>query len=588
MLARTKMICTLGPASANEKTIHELIDVGMNVARLNFSHNDHAGHAQTIALLKRVRAERGSPLAIMLDTKGPEVRVGILESEMSIVAKERYRLVEMVRGGNEIPVTPASVLGDLKIGDIVLFDDGYIESKVVEVSSECVLIEALNSAPLKSNKGINLPHTELQIPFMTKRDILDIEFGCHQGVDCIAASFVCTAADVLEMRRVCAGFGDEEMMIISKIESRRGVQNFDEILTVSDGIMVARGDLGVEVPAWHVPRLQKMMIRKCRRQAKPVIIATQMLESMINNPRPTRAEVSDVANAIYDGASCVMLSGESAAGAYPVAAARTMKTIAHETESAIDYESIFYDKLQKGERSIPAAAAAASVKTAYSIGAKALFAYTASGTTVRYLAKLMPRMPVLALAPNKKMFHRLALSWNTVPFLTEGCSSPSDLFEQLAGLGQKSGYLHLGDPIVLTAGFPFGVARSTNMMMIHHIGDVVLSGKKGHGARVCAPVEHVFIPTDQLDAKGKVLVLEKCDSSYDALLQKCAGVILESHDDDHESEAYALEAARKWSLSMIVRADGAFKLLKARQIVTLDPSRALVFDGDVNAILGDR
>jgi pyruvate kinase len=578
------MICTLGPASANEKMIHALIDVGMNVARLNFSHNDHAGHQKTIELLKKIRAERGCALAIMLDTKGPEVRVGELELDLNIEKGAHYKLVGAGEKGG-IPINPSSILNDLKVGDTVLFDDGYIESKVIEVSAQGASIEALNSATLKSRKGVNLPGTELKIPFMTKKDIADIEFGCHMGVDCIAASFVCTAADVLEMRRVCARSGDEEMMIISKIESRRGVKHFDEILKASDGIMVARGDLGVEVPAWHVPRLQKTMIRKCRRQAKPVIIATQMLESMITNPRPTRAEVSDVANAIYDGASCVMLSGESAAGAYPIESAKIMKTIAKETESALDYEGIFYNKLQKGERTIPAAAAVACVKTAYSIGAKAIFAYTASGTTVRYLAKLMPRMPVLALAPNEKMYHRLALNWNTAPFLTKGCSSPSELFEQLARLGQESGYLNLGDCIVLAAGFPFGVARSTNMMMIHHIGDVVLSGASGYGKRVCGPIEHVFIPTDQLDARGKILALGKCDEQYDRLLQVCSGVILENHEDDLASQAYALEAARKWSLPLVVRADGAFKLLKSKQVVTLDPSRSLVFDGDIKESL---
>jgi pyruvate kinase len=575
------MICTLGPASANEKVINQLIDVGMNVARLNFSHNDHAGHAKTIALLKEVRAKRGAPLAIMLDTKGPEVRVGALESEMSIEKGSRYHLVETKKGASEIPITPASVIGDMKPGDIILFDDGYIEAKVISSNGQQAEIEALNSAPLKSNKGVNLPHTELKIPFMTKKDILDIEFGCKQGVDCIAASFVCTAADVIEMRRVCAQYGDAEMMIISKIESRRGVQNFDGILKVSDGIMVARGDLGVEVPAWHVPRLQKTMIRKCRAAAKPVIIATQMLESMIKNPRPTRAEVSDVANAIYDGASCVMLSGESAAGAYPVEAARTMKTIAHETEGAIDYEGHFYDKLGKGERSIHAAAASASVKTAYSIGAKALFAYTASGATVRYLAKLMPRMPILALAPNDKMFHRLSLIWNTVPFMTKGCSSPSDLFAQLSDFGKRAGYLALGDSIVQAAGFPFGVARSTNMMMIHSIGDVLIRASKGTGSKVVAPVELVYLPTEKLEAKGKILVIERCDAGYDSLLKQCSGVILENSEEDTASEEYALEAARKWSVPLIVRADGAFKLLQAHQVVTLDPSRALVFNGDI-------
>lgn len=582
MLARTKMICTLGPASANEAVINQLIDVGMNVARLNFSHNTHAGHKKTIELLKKIRAERGCSLAIMLDTKGPEVRVGDLANEpRKMEAKSTFELVERAVSEREIPITPPSVLDDLKVGDTVLFDDGYIESKVIAVSPGRVAIQVINSGELKSHKGVNLPQTTLSIPFMTKQDVVDLEFGCHMGVDCIAASFVCTAADVMEMKRVCAQFGEEEMMIIAKIESKRGVKNFDEILKVSDGIMVARGDLGVEVPAWHVPRLQKAMIRKCRKQAKPVIIATQMLESMIKNPRPTRAEVSDVANGIYDGASAVMLSGESAAGDYPVEAAKTMKTIAHETECAIDYEGIFYDKLQKGERSIGAATAVACVKTAYSISAKAIFAYATSGATVRYLAKLMPRMPVLALAPTEKMYHRLSLHWNTVPFLSGPCASPSDLFERLARLGQKSHYLKLGDPIVVAAGFPFGVARWTNMMMVHHIGDVVLSGIKGYGKSVCAPVEHVFIPTGKLDAKGKILALTKCDSSYDALLQLCKGIVLENQEDDLESQSYALEAARKWSLPLIIGADGAFKLLHDRQIITLDPNRALVFNGDV-------
>lgn len=582
MQARTKMICTIGPASESRENLEALIDAGMNVARLNFSHGSYDEHGARIKLLQQIREEKGKPVAIMLDTKGPEIRVGELKGDvLEMKEGSLFDLVEKSSKESEIPINPPIVLEILKENDRVLFDDGYIETVVTQASKTCVTVKVLNSGTLKSKKGVNIPSRQLNIPFLTKKDIEDIEFGCRMGVDAIAASFVCKAIDIIEMKRLCERMGEPDMPIISKIESDLGVRNFDAILAASDGIMVARGDLGVEMPPSQVPKLQKRMIRKCLKNAKPVVIATQMLESMIQNPRPTRAEVSDVANAIYDGASCVMLSGESAAGKYPIEAAKMMKLIARETESDIDYEELFYQKMQKGPRSIAASTAAAIVKTAYSIGAKGLFTYAASGSSVRLLARCLPRMPILALTADKKVYYRMAFNWNTIPLMGPKCTSPGQLFENICNLALQRKVLHFGDLTVMASGYPFGRIGATNTMMIHYVGDVILRGEKGLGKNISAPVEPIFIPTGKISSKGKIIVINRCDSSYDELLKQAEGVILDESEEDKESLRYALDCAKKWHLSLVTGAEGAMKVLEPKQIVTLEPKNALIYQGDV-------
>jgi len=578
------MICTIGPAVESPEMLEALIDAGMNVARLNFSHGSYEEQGKRIELLQDLRAKKGKPLAIMLDTKGPEIRVGELEKGI-LEMKEGafFTLKAKASGSNEIPINPPIVLEILEKGDQVLFDDGYIETEVVKASKEAVEVKVLNTGLLKSKKGVNIPSRHLNIPFLTKKDIEDIEFGCKKGIDAIAASFVCKAADILEMRRLCEQFGEPHIPIISKIESQLGVKNFDEILSVSDGIMVARGDLGVEMPPSQVPKLQKRMIRKCLKHAKPVVIATQMLESMIKNPRPTRAEVSDVANAIYDGASCVMLSGESAAGDYPIEAAKMMKLIAHETEADIDYEEIFYQKMRKGTRSIAASTANAIVETAYSTGAKGLVTYAVQGSTVRHLAKCLPKMPILAMTPDKKTYNRLVFNWNTIPLMGPKCSSPGELFEAVCEIALKRKLLSFGDLTVIASGFPFGRPGATNTMLIHYVGDVILRGDKGQGKNISAPAEPIFVPTDKACLKGKILVIRRCDNSYERLIKESQGVLLDEDDEDVASRKAALAAAEKWQKPLIIGAEGAMKLIESKEIITLEPRSALVYRGDMFA-----
>lgn len=346
-MTRTKIICTMGPAVSDYEKILELIDAGMNVARINFSHGTHDEHKKVIQNLKKAREAKKIPLAIMVDTKGPEIRLGDMKNgAVPVQAKQKILLVkkEVMGDDKQISLTPPEVLDDVEPGMRLLFDDGYIIAKVIEVSAKGVLLEMENAGTIKSHKSVSIPNAQANLPAMTEQDVSDITFACKNDVDLIAASFIRSADHVLEIKKLLASQGKSDILVIAKIENSLGVQNFDSILEVADGIMVARGDLGVELPLEKVPGLQKMMIRKCLQVAKPIATATQMLESMIKNPRPTRAEVSDVANAIYDSSSSVMLSGETAVGSYPIETVKMMKSIIHEAEQDFSYKDFLPTK----------------------------------------------------------------------------------------------------------------------------------------------------------------------------------------------------------------------------------------------------
>lgn len=374
MFTRTKIVCTIGPAVSSYEKMLQLIDAGMNVARLNFSHGTHEEHLVNINNLKKARAEKGVPLAIMLDTHGPKMRVGKLSSDpLSLKAGDRLNIPK------DIQVEPPEIFDILSVGTKVLFDDGYITSQVVEKGSHGVIVEILNPGILKSGKGVNIPGAQIPLPALTEGDLQDLKFGCKHDVDFIAASFIRSAHHVLTIKELLAMEGKSGILVIAKIESTQGVENFDSIVQVADGIMVARGDLGVEVDLALVPKLQKMMIRKALQACKPVITATQMLESMIENPRPTRAEVSDVANAIYDSTSCVMLSGETAVGKYAVETVRRMKSIVFEAEGDFNYHRFFESHSQRDYHDVSSAVSLAAVKTAYSAHSKTIFALSTTG-----------------------------------------------------------------------------------------------------------------------------------------------------------------------------------------------------------------
>ncbi|MCB1116094.1 MAG: pyruvate kinase, partial [Chlamydiia bacterium] len=397
MRTRTKIVCTLGPATSSYEKIVELIDAGMNVARINMSHGEYAAHEEVINHLKKARKEKGIPLAIMLDTKGPEVRVGVLPKPLELKKGDKVTITKTPQDG-EITIEPFDVIQDVKMGGEVLFDDGYIETQVVEKGNDHLVVEVKNAGVLKSQKGVNLPNADLNLPAVTERDIQDIAFGCKVGIDVLAASFIRNAEHIFTIKELLKKNGAPHVMVIAKIECALGVKNFDSILQAADGIMVARGDLGVELPVTQVPKLQKVMIRKCYQSFKPVVTATQMLESMIHNPRPTRAEVSDVANAIYDSTSAVMLSGETAVGQYPIETVKLMRSTIVEAEKDFKYEEFFYkDALDHVFHDLSSSVALAAVKTAYSTRGKALIALTTSGFTARLMSRFRPEMPIIAV-----------------------------------------------------------------------------------------------------------------------------------------------------------------------------------------------
>lgn len=586
MTIRTKIICTIGPAVRSFEKIMELIATGMNVARINFSHGDYQTHESVIETLKRARKEAGVPMAIMLDTKGPEVRIGeIADGGIHLEKGDRLILTpeEIIGTTEKVTIRPGYILEQLEPGAAILFDDGYICSHFIERRPEGILVSIDDGGFLKSGKGVNFPYANLQLPALTNKDIADITFGCKHGVEIVAASFVRSAEDVLSIKSLLADLGSSDTLVIAKIENHEGVKNFDSIVQVADGIMIARGDLGVEIPLTQVPRLQKMMIKKCYLAGKPAITATQMLESMIYNPRPTRAEASDVANAIYDSTSAVMLSGETAVGKYPVETLLTMTEIVRETEKDFPYRNFFQFHSTLAYNDVPSSVTLATVKTAYSSNIKAIFVFTSSGASARLLDRLRPEMPLLAMTPKEKTYHQMSLYWGVTPVLCDPCSNVSEAFNTLSNYALKHGFVKYGDLVALTAGTPFGVSGTTNMMMVESIGDVLVRGSSGMGAKIYGKIMilHTLDGKSPYEVKDKIIVIAKCDESYISFIKKASGIILQNHIDDLESETFVMQIAREMNKSALVRADNAFNVLSEGLLVTIDPEKGLVYKGVV-------
>jgi len=576
----------MGPSVNSKEMITALVQAGMNVARLNFSHGTHDEHLRVINILKEVRKEQNKPLAIMLDTKGPEIRLRKVKGgQIKLNAGHRWLLVKEEVEGDEqkVSVTPPSIFNCLKPGMRILFDDGYISSKVVNIAKEGVTVEIENGGSIRSGKGVNVPDTCLDLPAFTEKDIEDIRFGCENGIDIIAASFVRSADHVLAIKRLLAEVKRKDILVIAKIENSEGVQNFDSIIQVADGIMIARGDLGVEVPLSEVPKLQKMMIRKSYLAGKPSVTATQMLESMINNPRPTRAEASDVANAIYDSTSAVMLSGETAIGLYPLETVNVMTSIVKAAEEDFNYRNFFNHHADIIYHDVPSALTLAAVKTAYSSNAKAIFAFTNSGTTASLLSRLRPSMPIVAMTPHEGCYHQMAFNWGVIPLFGNDCRSLNEAFNVLSQFALEKQLVSQGDLVVVTAGSPFGVSGTTNTMIVESIGEVLVRGESGVGERIYGNIFLVLTTEGKkaYEMRGKLLVIAKCDESYLPLIQESAGIILQNHIDDVTSERYLFRIAKQLQKPAIVRADGATRILKEGQLVTLDPEKALVYKGVV-------
>ena len=471
-MRRTKIICTIGPASDSVERLRELMTAGMNVARFNFSHGTHEEQKVKFERVLQAREELGLPVATMLDTKGPEIRLRDFEGgRVELVSGQEFILTteELLGTAQKASISYKNLKNDIKEGTTILIDDGLIEMMVEEIRGEEIVCRVINGGFVSNHKGVNVPGAVLSMPYISEVDREDILFGIEMGYDILAASFVRCKEDILEVRRILDEHGSD-MKIIAKIENMQGIQNLEEILAVSDGIMVARGDMGVEIPLEEVPVLQKKLIQMANRQGKHVITATQMLESMIKNPRPTRAETTDIANAIYDGTTAIMLSGESAAGKYPVEAVKTMAKIAEAAENNIDYGLRMKRGEYEGNADITTALAYATCTAARDLQAAAIITVTLSGFTAEAISRFEPESPIIGCTVKERVCRQLNLLWGVAPLMTGRQDTAEALFADAVEAAKKAGYVKSGDVVVITAGVPLGVAGTTNMIHVVEVG----------------------------------------------------------------------------------------------------------------------
>jgi pyruvate kinase len=579
-MRKAKIVCTIGPASESLEMLKKMIDSGMNVARLNFSHGDFEEHGNRIINIRKACQELGKTVAILLDTKGPEIRTGKLKEEpIELIQDEHIVLTteEILGDKNRISITYQDLPGDVHIGSTILIDDGLIGLRVVGVQGteiDCVIV---NGGQIKSKKGVNVPGVKISLPGITEKDANDIVFGIQQGVDFIAASFVRKASDVLEIRQLLEKHNASHIQIISKIENQEGVDNLNEILEVSDGLMVARGDLGVEIPAEEVPLVQKSMIRKCNHVGKPVITATQMLDSMQRNPRPTRAEASDVANAIFDGSDAIMLSGETAAGKYPIESLQTMSRIAERAESALDYREILIRQSQAQQISVTESISQSVANCALDLQAKAIITSTESGYTARMVSKYRPKAPIFAVTPNESSMRRLALIWGVIPIRGEKARTTDEMFELAVDSVMQAGYIRLGDIVVITAGVPVGRSGTTNLIKVHHVGEMLAKGQgigtataNGQVVTARTPEEAISKMTD-----GAILVTISTDKEYMPAFQRASAVITETGGITSHAAVVGLSLG----ISVIVGVDNVFEHLTDGLEVSIYPEVGVIYSG---------
>jgi pyruvate kinase len=572
-MRRTKIICTIGPASRSKDVLIKLIEHGMNVARINFSHGSHEEHKKVIELIKEVRKELRKPIGILLDTKGPEIRLGE-------ISPREVKPGDVIKIGEDIPILPAFIVDEVRVGVTIFFDDGYIHGKVISKGKGYAEVQIANEGVLQRNKGVNIPEQVFDLPDLTEKDIADIRFGCKEGVDMIAASFIRNAKQVLDIKDLIASQGAPDLLVIAKIENREGVKNFEEIVQVSDGIMVARGDLGISISVTHLPPIQKKMIRECNLRAKPVIIATQMLESMIKNPMPTRAEASDVANAIYDAASAVMLSGETAMGAYPVQAVKIMHEIACEAERDFDNKAFFQKMMEHDLYDVPSGVARAAVNTCYNIKASAIIACSNSGGTIRRICSFRPKAKIIAVTPSYLTYFQTSIMWGTEGYIEKHADIEKG-FDDIACFALKHGWVNYGDLVVVTMGKPYGISFTTNTLFVESIGKVLVRGQKFKNQLdpVLGKVTIIF-PGEEKDVSGKIVVTTKVLESQLDLFSKAKAIILQNHPLDKRSEEELIKIYDAYQVPYITRADAAITLLKEGAMVRFDGSLGLIFKGD--------
>ena len=572
-MRKTKIICTLGPSTDKGDVLRDLIANGMNVARFNFSHGSYEEHGGRLAKLKALREELGKPVAALLDTKGPEIRLKEFKNgvEMLEVGQTFTLTTREVEGTKEIcSVTYKDLPQDVQPGGTIMLDDGLIKLQIQTVNDTDIVCTVLNNGKIKNKKGVNVPGVHLSMPYMSQRDKDDIIFGIEQGFDFIAASFVRTAQDVYEIRNLLNEY-DSNIRIIAKIENREGVNNIDSILAAADAVMVARGDLGVEIDFTELPGIQKNIIERSFSFGKPIVTATQMLDSMMVNPRPTRAEISDVANAIYDGTSAIMLSGETAAGAYPVEALKTMSAIAERTEQEGFHLRGRTMDSNPGKISVSDATAHAACLTARDVNAAAIVTVSESGTTARLLSKYRPQQPIIACVMREQVQRQLSLSWGITPLMMSLAHSTDELIEMSTALAKENGYLHNGELAVVTAGVPVGVSGTTNMIKIHMVGNCLATGV-GVGPEnndVASGKACVCRTMDEVRAKfkpGMVLVVPSTSNEMLSFVRDAAALVVE----EPGLNSHAAIAGKALLKPTVVGAAGATSHIRDGLMVAVD------------------
>lgn len=586
-MRKTKIVCTIGPASESEEMLEKLMNAGMNVARLNFSHGSHEEHKARIDSIRKVSKKLGKTIGILLDTKGPEIRTHDMKDGLIVLEKGKEVIVSMsqVEGTPEkFSVTYEDLINDVQIGSYILLDDGLVELQVKDIDKDKgeVKCDILNTGELKNKKGVNLPGVKVNLPGITDKDAADIKFGIKEDIDYIAASFVRRPSDVLDIREILEQENNDNVTIFPKIENQEGIDNIEEILEVSDGLMVARGDMGVEIPPESVPIVQKDLIRKCNKLGKPVITATQMLDSMQRNPRATRAEASDVANAIYDGTDAVMLSGETAAGQYPEEAVKTMRNIAISAEAAQDYKKLLSDRTKLVETSLVNAIGVSVAHTALNLNVKAIVAATESGSTAITISKYRPHSDIIAVTPSEHTARQLALVWGAYPVVKKGRKTTDDLLNNAVATAVATEKVGNGDLIIITAGVPTGEKGTTNMMKLHLVGDEIA---KGQGVGRGSTTGKTVISKTASDLEGKdlsesIIVTNSVDESYVPYVEKAAGLITEENGITSPSAIVGLEQG----IPTIIGVENATKELKNDLLVTVDTNQGRIFEGYANVL----
>jgi pyruvate kinase len=586
-MRKTKIVCTIGPASESIEKLTQLMEAGMNVARLNFSHGNFEEHGERIKNIREASEKVGKNIAILLDTKGPEIRTHNMVNgtiELQVGTKCIISMTEVEGTPEKFSVTYEGLIDDVQVGSKILLDDGLIGLEVEQLDKENgeIHVKVLNTGTLKNKKGVNVPGVSVKLPGITEKDANDILFGIEQNVDFIAASFVRRASDVLEIRQLLEKNNGTHIHIIPKIENQEGVDNIEEILEVSDGLMVARGDLGVEIPAEEVPLVQKDLIKKCNALGKPVITATQMLDSMQRNPRPTRAEASDVANAIFDGTDAIMLSGETAAGTYPVEAVQTMHNIASRAESALDHKNLLSNLSKNNEHTITDAIGESVAHTALNLNVNAIITSTESGHTARMISKYRPKAPIVAVTANDYVVRRLALVWGVYPQLGQKSITTDEVLDNAVDESLNSGLVSHGDLVVITAGVPIGQAGTTNLMKIHVVGDILA---KGQGIGRKSAFGKVVIAQNAEEAlqkvkEGSILVTVGSDKEMMTAIEKCSALVTQ----EGGLTSHAAVVGLSLGIPVIVGVKEATQLFKDGQEITVDAQSGVVYNGHASVL----